>query len=142
MGENEKVLEYSHKVYEIKKYDNDDSMMDGLFKIIQAYIDNREYEKAQKYCKIALASSIKSKSKLNEYKVLKLYSDMSKMQNEIEKAIEYLTKCISIISEVGDKKILANLYIDLGQLYSEISKDKELEYYQKGVFMYKNLQII
>lgn len=142
IGETEKVLEYSYKVYEIKKHDEDEHMMNGLFKIIEAYIQSEEYEKAQKYCKIALASSIKNKNKLNEYKVLNFYSDMYKMQNENERAIEYITKCINIISEIGDDKILAKLYIDLGQLYSEISKDKELEFYQKGVFMYKNLQII
>ncbi|MGL5316013.1 MAG: helix-turn-helix domain-containing protein [Peptostreptococcaceae bacterium] len=142
IGETEKVLEYSHKVYEIKKNDEDEHMMDGLFKIIEAYIDSEEYEKAKTYCKIALASSIKTKNKYSEYKVLKFYSEMYKMQGENERAIEYLSKCINIISEIGDDKVLANLYIDLGQLYSETSKEKELEFYQKGVFMYKNLQII
>ena len=141
-GQNEKSLEYSQKVYEIKKHDEDENMMNGLFRIIQIYMDDKEFEKAKKYCKIALASSIKNKNKFNEYKVLKFYADMSKIENENDKAIEYLNKCISIVSEIEDKKILANLYIELGQLYSEISKDKELEYYQKGVSMYKNLQII
>ena len=47
-----------------------------------------------------------------------------------------------IISDLENKKILANLYIELGQLYTDISKEKELEYYQKGVFMYKELEII
>ncbi|MDC0804924.1 transcriptional regulator, partial [Clostridium paraputrificum] len=50
--------------------------------------------------------------------------------------------CIKIVSDLGNNRILANLYIDLGQLYSNISKEKELEYYQKGVFMYKNLEIM
>ena len=142
MGDTEKVLEYSHMVYDIKKNDEDECMMNGLLKIIEAYIDNEEYELAKKYCKIALASSIKYKNKFNEYRALKLYSDMYKKQSEINSAIEYLKKCIRIISELEDSKILANLYIDLGQLYSGISKEKELEYYQKGVFMYRNLEII
>ena len=110
--------------------------------MIEAYIKSREFELAKKYCKIALASSIKCKNKFNEYKVLKFYSDMYKIQNENVMAIEYLSKCINIISDLGDKKILANLYIELGQLYTDISKEKELEYYQKGVFMYKELEII
>ncbi|MGL6105673.1 helix-turn-helix domain-containing protein [Romboutsia sp.] len=142
MGNTEKVLEYSHKVYDIKKNDEDEHMMKGLFKIIEAYIDSKEYDKAKKYCKIALSSAIKNKNKFNEYKVLKFYSDMYKIQNENNMAIEYLSKCISIISDLGNHKVLANLYIDLGQLYSTISKEKELEFYQKGVFMYKNLEII
>ena len=43
---------------------------------------------------------------------------------------------------LDDKKELASLYIELGKLYSNISKDKELECYQKGVLMYKDLDII
>ena len=74
-----------------------------------------------------------SKNRLNEYRVLKYYSDMHKAQNENIIAIEYLHKCINIISELNDEKILADLYINLGELYSDISKEKELEYYQKGV---------
>lgn len=141
-GNSDKVLEYSHKVYDIKKNDEDDYMMDGLFKIIEAYVESDEYELARRYCKIALATAIKSKNKLHEYKALKYYADMHKKQNENELAIDYITKCIKITSDLNENRILANLYIDLGQLYSNISKEKELEYYQKGVFMYKNLQII
>lgn len=142
MGRTEKVLEYSHKVYDIKKNDEDEYMMDALYKIIESYIDEEDYEMAKRYCKIALASSIKYKNKFYEYRALKFYSDMYKKQNENSLAIQYITKCINIISELNDIKILADLYIELGQLYSNISKEKELEYYQKGVFMYKNLQII
>ncbi|CEH36045.1 hypothetical protein [Romboutsia lituseburensis] len=67
---------------------------------------------------------------------------MHKIQNENTLAIEYLTKCTKIISELGNSDILAGLYLDLGQLYSDISKEKELEYYQKGVALYKQLEII
>ncbi|MGX4598060.1 helix-turn-helix domain-containing protein [Faecalimicrobium sp. JNUCC 81] len=142
MGDNQKSLEYSHKVYSIKQHDEDEYAVNSLLKIIEAHIDNEEYELAKKYCKIALASSIKYKNKFNEYKVLKYYSQMYKKQNENVMSIEYLSKCISIVSDLGNEKILADLYIELGQLYTDISKEKELEYYQKGVSMYKNLEII
>lgn len=142
LGDMQKVLEYSHKAYDIKKNDEDEHAMNSLYKIIEAYIESKDFDSARKYCKIVLAFSIKSKNKFNEYRALKLYSDMYRMQNEHLLAIEYLSKCTKIISELGDSKILANLYIDLGQLYSDISKEKELEYYQKGVFMYKTLEII
>nr|WP_317332258.1 helix-turn-helix transcriptional regulator [uncultured Romboutsia sp.] len=142
IGKLDKVLEYSQKVYDIKKNDEDEYMMKSLFKIIETYISNYEYDMAKRYCKIALASSIKNKNRLNEYRVLKYYSDMHKAQNESIIAIEYLHKCINIISKLNDKKILADLYINLGELYSDISKEKELEYYQKGVGIYKNLEII
>ncbi|QJA09803.1 tetratricopeptide repeat protein [Romboutsia sp. CE17] len=142
MGDTEKVLEYSQKAYDIKKNDEDQYMLEGLFKMIQSYIDDDEYNLARKYCKLTLASSIKNKNKLSEYKSLKFYADIYKKENEIELAIEYLTKCIEIVSNIEDYKLLANLYIELGQLYSNISKEKELEYYQKGVFVYKNLEII
>ena len=142
IGNLDKVLEYSQRVYDIKKSDEDEYMMKSLFKIIEVYISNYDYDMAKRYCKIALASSIKNKNRLNEYKILKYYSDMHKAQNENVIAIEYLHKCISIISELNNKKILADLYINLGELYSNISKDKELEYYQKGVCIYKNIDII
>ncbi len=142
IGDNEKVLEYSHKVYNIKQNDEDEYTSNSLFNIVEAYVSNKEFELAKKYCKIALASSIKYKNKFNEYRVLKFYSDMYKAQNENVMAIEYLSKCINIISDLNNEKILANLYIELGQLYTDISKEKELEYYQKGVSMYKELEII
>lgn len=142
MGDNEKVLEYSQKVYTIKQNDEDEYTSKSLFSMIEAYIKNREFELAKKYCKIALASSIKSKNKFNEYRVLKFYSNMHKIQCENEVAIEYLHKCINIMSDSNSEKILAGLYIELAELYTDISIEKKLEYYQKGVSMYKELEII
>ena len=104
IGNLDKVLEYSQRVYDIKKSDEDEYMMKSLFKIIEVYISNYDYDMAKRYCKIALASSIKNKNRLNEYKILKYYSDMYKAQNENVIAIEYLHKCISIISELNNKK--------------------------------------
>ena len=69
-------------------------------------------------------------------------SKIYKNQDEIEMSIDYLNKCIDIAKNLDDKKELASLYIELGKLYSNISKDKELECYQKGVLMYKDLDII
>lgn len=142
IGDIDKVLEYSQKAYDIKRNDEDQYMLEGLFKIIYSYIENKDFILARKYCKSALAYAIKSKDKLNEYKVLRLYSSIHKQEEELELAIEFLNKCINIVSTLDDQKLLASLYIELGDLYSNISKDKELEYYQKGVFVYKNLEII
>lgn len=142
VGEIEKVLEYSQKAYDIKKNDGDKYMLEGLFKMIQSYINEGEYILARKYCKLALASSIKSKNKMAEYKSLKFYADIYKVENEIELAIEYISKCIVIVSNLENQNLLASLYIELGELYSYISKDKELEYYKKGALVYKNLQIV
>ncbi|MBQ3422381.1 MAG: helix-turn-helix transcriptional regulator [Romboutsia sp.] len=142
IGDIDKVLEYSQKAYDIKKNDEDQYMIEGLFKMIYSYIENKEYDLARKYCKLTLAYSIKSKDKLNEYKALKLYSNIYKEQEQLDLAIEFLNKCINIVSTLENQKLLASLYIELGDLYSNKSKDKELEYYQKGVFVYKNLEII
>ena len=109
IGNSDKVLEYSQRVYDIKKNDEDEYMMKSLFKIIEIYINNNEYDTAKRYCKIALASSIKKKNRLNEYKILKYYSDMHKLQKENTVAIEYLHKCIEIVSSINDnKKILGD----------------------------------
>lgn len=142
VGENDKALEYCKKAYDIKKNDEDECMLDVITKIIGSYIELGNYEESRKYSKIALASSIKSKNKYFEYKALKYYSKIYKKEKEDERAIEYLIKCINIIKELEDNKTLADLYIEIGQLYSNISKEKELEYYQKGVSLYKNLEII
>lgn len=142
MGDNEKFLEYSEKVYDIKKNDSDEYMMDSLFNIIKSYIDSNEFELAKKYSKLALAAAIKSKNKYNEFRALKYYCDIYKYKGETDISIEYLIKCIEIVSKLGDDKTLANLYIELGQLYSGVSKEKELECYQKGVSIFKKLEII
>jgi tetratricopeptide (TPR) repeat protein len=142
MGDNEKFLEYSEKVYDIKKNDTDEYMMNSLYNIIQSYIDADDFEMAKKYSKLALAAAIKNKSKYDEYKALKYYCDIYKYKGETDISIEYLIKCIEIVSKLDEEKILGNLYIELGQLYSGISKEKELECYQKGVTIFKDLEII
>lgn len=142
MGEIDKHLEYSQKVYDLTKRDENQYMMESLFNMIESYVTRGQYDMAQKYCKLALVSSIKNKDKYYEYKSLKFYSDMYKNKNEVEMSIDYLNKCIEIANELEDEKILAGLYIELGKLYSSISKEKELECYQRGVVMYKELNII
>lgn len=137
-----KSLEYSKRAYEIKRYDEDECAIDVTIKIIQSYIKLKNFEEARKYSKIALASAIKNKNKYFEYKALKYYSEIYKQEDDNKLAIDYLLKCINIINELNDKKTLADLYIELGKLYSNISKEKELEYYQKGVCLYQNLEII
>lgn len=142
MGDNEKLLQYSEKVYDLKKSDSDEYMMDSLFNIIESYIDSNNFEQAKKYSKLALAAAIKTKSKYDEFRALKYYCDIYKYKGETEISIEYLLKCIDIVSALDKEEVLGNLYIELGQLYSGISKDKELECYQKGVTILKNLEII
>ncbi|WP_455537693.1 helix-turn-helix domain-containing protein [Terrisporobacter sp.] len=142
VGDVDKRLEYSQKVYDITKRDENKYMMESLLNIIESYVKKGEYEIAQKYCKIVLVSSIKNKDKYYEYKALKFYSDMYKNEDEVKMAIDYLNKCIDIAKNLEDNKILASLYIELGKLYSNISSEKELEYYQKGVSIYKELNII
>ena len=142
MGDLDKHLEYSQKVYDLTKREENKYMMESLFNIIESYVKKGEDDTAQKYCKLALVSSIKNKDKYYEYKSLKFYSDMYRNKDEIETSIEYLNKCIEIAKVLEDGKILAGLYIELGKLYSNTSKEKELECYQKGVVMYKDLNII
>ena len=138
---NGKIFEKT-KVYDLKKSDSDEYMMDSLFNIIESYIDSNNFEQAKKYSKLALAAAIKTKSKYDEFRALKYYCDIYKYKGETEISIEYLLKCIDIVSALDKEEVLGNLYIELGQLYSGISKDKELECYQKGVTIFKNLEII
>ena len=89
IGDVDKHLEYSQKVYDITKRDENKYMMESLFNMIESYVQKGEYEMAKKYCKLALVSSIKNKDKYYEYKSLKFYSDMYKNQDEVETAIDY-----------------------------------------------------
>jgi len=88
-GNVDKVIEYSQKAYDIKTDSCDDHMMEGLFKIIDAYIQKGDFSIAKKYCKLALASSIKNKDKISEYKVLKKYSDICREQGESNLSVEF-----------------------------------------------------
>ncbi len=142
VGDIDRHIEYSSKAYEITKQDENEYMMESLLNMIESYVKKDEYEIAQKYCKLALVSSIKNKNRYYEYKSLNFYAHMYKNKNEMQICIEYLNKCIDIVKELQDEKILAELYIELGKAYSDISKEKELEYYQKGVSIYKKLNII
>ena len=142
MGDIDKNLEYSQKAYDLTKRDDNEYMMESLFSIIESYVKIQEYEVAKKYCKLALISAIKNKDKYYEYKSLKFYSDMYKSKDEIEMSIDYLSKCVEIAKELDDKKILADSYIELGKLYSNISQEMELDCYQKSVILYKELNII
>lgn len=102
MGDLDKHLEYSEKVYDITKRDENQYMMESLFNMIEIYVKKGEYDIAQKYCKLALVSSIKNKDKYYEYKSLKFYSDMYKNQDEIEMSIDYLNKCIDIAKNLDE----------------------------------------
>ncbi len=136
------VLKYSQKVYSIKRQDEDYITMRSIYNIIDAAIELEDYEMATQYCKIALTISIKKKNKEYEHKVLKLYAEISICKDELNSAIQYLTKSLEIAKQLENKKAVADLSIKLGELYADISKDKELEYYQQGIEIYKQLEII
>ena len=142
MKDYEKVLEYTNKVYDLKKTEEDEQTLNSLFKIIEINTLIGDFETANQYCKIALTISIKKKNKDYEHKVLRLYSDIYKQKGDKESAIQYLLKSLEIVKDLEYKQTMGNIYINLGELYSDISPDKKLEFYQKGVEIYKDLKII
>lgn len=141
-GKYEIALEYANKAYEIKKNDEDENTIKVLFKIIKALIGINDFENAKKYTKVALSLSIKIKDKMLEYRSLKYYATIYSKEGIYDISIENLNKCLEIIGETNDKKLLGDLYIEMAQVYSNISKDRELEYYQKAISIYKDLDII
>ncbi|HSQ34312.1 MAG TPA: tetratricopeptide repeat protein [Peptostreptococcaceae bacterium] len=138
----ETALEYANKAYEIKKNDEDENTIKILFKIIKSLIGINDFESAKKYIKTALSLSIKTKNKMLEYRSLKYYSIIYAKEGNYDISIENLNKCLEIVKEANDKKIIGDLYIEMAQVYSNISKDRELEYYQKAISIYKDLDII
>lgn len=136
------ALEYANKAYEIKKNDEDENTIKILFKIIKSLIGINDFESAKKYIKIALSLSIKTKDKMLEFRSLKYYSIIYAKEGNYSISIENLNKCLEIVKEANDKKLIGDLYIEMAQVYSNISKDKELEYYQKAIAIYKDLDII
>ena len=141
-GQYEIALEFANKAYEIKKNDEDENTIKVIFKIIKSLIGINDFENAKKYTKIALSLSIKIKNKMLEYRSLKYYATIYAKEGKHDISIENLNKCLEIIKETNDKKLLGDLYIEMAQVYSNISKDKELEYYQKAITIYKDLDII
>ena len=67
MGDMDKYLEYSQKVYDLTKRDENQYMMESLFNMIESYVTRGQYDMAQKYCKLALVSSIKNKATLQYF---------------------------------------------------------------------------
>ncbi|SHH30755.1 helix-turn-helix domain-containing protein [Tepidibacter thalassicus] len=138
----EDALECVKKAYITKREYEDRELINVLFEYINILIDTCDFENAKKYGKKALAISIRIRDKRLEYKSLKYYAKVYQKEGDLNTAIEHLKKCLYIIEEIGDKKELADLYIQLAQTYSKLSKEKELEYYTKGIEIYKELDII
>ena len=55
MGDIDKHLEYSQKVYDLTKRDENQYMMESLFNMIESYVTRGQYDMAQKYCKLAFS---------------------------------------------------------------------------------------
>lgn len=142
IGDVDRMLEYSQKVYELKKEDKDEYMFRSLCSIIESYIIKEEFELAKEYCKVGLASSIKNKDRLSECLILMLHSKIYKESKEIDLSIQYLEKCLDIAREIDHKKLIGDIYISLAEIYSLTSKEKELEFYQKGASIYKLLETV
>lgn len=142
VGDIDRMLEYSQKVYDIKKDDKDEYMLRSLQSIVESYIIKKEYGLAKEYCKLGLSTSIKNKDRLNECKILKLYAKIHQELKDIDLCIQYLTKCLEIAREIDNKKLVGDIYISLAEIYSSSSKEKELEFYQKGASVYKSLETI
>lgn len=142
LNDMDSFLEYSNKAYQMKREDEDECTINCIFNMVKAYIELKDFENAIRYIKIALSISIKIQNKLLEYKSLKYYSTIYLKGGDYDTSIEYINKCIELVSTMDDKKVLADLYIELGKIYGNTSKEKELEYYQKGVDIYKTLEII
>ncbi|WP_235698954.1 type IA DNA topoisomerase [Clostridioides difficile] len=75
----------------------------------------------------------------------KLEKSLSDIQKGKYTRKEYLTNIISFIYQnvnIIKQDASKNINTEAYTFDSNISKEKELEYYQKGVFMYKNLEIM
>ncbi|MDR0879655.1 MAG: helix-turn-helix domain-containing protein [Clostridioides sp.] len=142
LGDIEKTIEYSQKSYDLTKESGEYRITDGLFRIVDAYIKKKDYTIAKKYCKITLATAIKSKDKEVEYRVLKKYSEIYAGEGDYATSVEYLNKGVEIVKSLQKSGVLADFYIELGKIYSNISKNKELEYYKKGIEIKESEELI
>lgn len=142
LGDYEESLEYVKKAYLIKREYEDKDLINILFEYIKVLISILDFENAKKYSKKALSIAIKIKDKKLEYKSLKYYAKAYKAEGDINTAIENFEKCFNILEEIKDKKELGDLYFELAEIYNKTSNEKELEYYTKGIKIYKDLEII
>ncbi len=142
LKEYEESLEHVKKAYLLKREYEDKELVQILFEYVKALIYINDFENAKKYSKKALSISIKLKDRRLEYKSLKYYARVYKKEGDLNTAIENLKKCSYILEETKDKKELGDVYFELAEVYESISKEKELEYYTKGIKIYKELGII
>ena len=142
MNEFDEALEYAKKAYFVKREYEDKELVIILFEYIKAFMNVGDFENSKKYSKKALSISIKLKYKDLEYKSLKYYAKVFKREGDLQTAIENFKKCENILIEINNIKELADLYVELAEVYNDICKDKEIEYYAKSIKLYKDLGII
>ncbi len=140
--DSDRMLEYSQKIYDMKKDSFDDYAIKSIHCMIESYIMKKDYEEAKKYCKLSLKMCIKNKDKYNEFMILKLYSKIHKELNENDLSEKYLISCLNVAREIDNKKLVGDVYIELAEIYSSTCQNKQLEFYQKGLSIYKSLETV
>ena len=135
-------IEKIKKAYELRMDSQDKELIHIIFDYINVLLSSGGIDEAKQLSKEALSIAIKIKDKVLEARSIKYYAKVSRNEGEMDIALENMQRCIELLEKYGDRKELADNYFELAEIYSEISSEKELEYYSKGVKIYKELEII
>lgn len=100
---------------------------------------NGEPEKAIESYLNALTYFQSSKNKIGQAKVYNNIGNLYR-DNDYDKALEYLTKALTIANQIGDDELIASIYLNLGNVYTR-QKDyyRALSFYNKSNTLFTKL---
>lgn len=76
----------------------------------------REWVKAEEYCKRALQIFISTDEHVNQASVYHTSGSLAKEQNQLTKAEQYYQQALQILIKFNDRQLLADNYLSLGQV--------------------------
>lgn len=134
----EDALNHLYKGLEIGRVSGDDRISLTYIEIAQTYIDKKDYDNALRSINDALNISLNAGNRYNEslayYKLFKAFNQ----KGDYIKAEESIRRCADILETIDKPLEMAACYLEMGQFYKGINRDKEaIEYILKSVDMYQ-----
>lgn len=121
----EEALKHLRKALDIKRAIDDNTIPVTLIEIAYSHIIKKDYDKAFKAVNEALNISIKIGNR--QYEALSYYQlyRAFNQKGDYIKAEESIRRCADILESIGEKKRLADCYIEMGEFYKAINREKE-----------------
>ncbi len=117
MGSLNKAIDFETQAFDIfNELNDDEGMLKALTALTETYTATGEYEKALSHVFKALKAAIAQKNKLLEAKVLASLGTLYGYMQKLDKAKEHLSKSRDIFIDLDDKRGLARIHNDMGNI--------------------------